>query len=101
MWLIVSITMLGAVAWFWMDSMNARDAANFAGSRACRKSGLQFLDGTAAFSQLNIIRQGNGIGIRRVFIFDYSEDGEDRKQGFVIIVNRRVTGVGFEAQQTH
>jgi hypothetical protein len=35
------------------------------------------------------------MGLRRTYVFDYSEDGETRRQGFVIVSGRRVEFVGL------
>ncbi|MBC7794143.1 MAG: DUF3301 domain-containing protein, partial [Clostridia bacterium] len=38
------LTLLGFVslAWFWVDSMRAREAATRAGKRICEQEGVQF-----------------------------------------------------------
>src|SRR5262245_16046165 len=53
-----------AVVWFWHDGLRARDVANAAAMAACERIGLQFLDGTAAFSRLRLSRVDGRLRLR-------------------------------------
>lgn len=84
------------LAIFWQSTMAAREAANAAALEACAERGAQLLDGTVAFRQMRLQRGRDGrMGLRRTYVFDYSEDGESRRQGFVIMAGRRVEFVGL------
>lgn len=90
------LVLLGVLALLWQSSMRARDAANAAAREACRERGVQLLDGTVAFRQFRLQRGRDGrMGLQRTYVFDYSEDGETRRQGFVIVAGRRVEFVGL------
>jgi hypothetical protein len=90
------LVLLFAVAVFWQSAMQARDAANVAAREACNERGVQLLDGTVAFRQWKLQRGRDGrMGLQRTYVFDYSEDGETRRQGFVIVSGRRVEFVGL------
>lgn len=90
------LVLLFAVAVFWQSAMHARDAANVAAREACMERGVQWLDGTVAFRQWKLQRGRDGrMGLQRTYVFDYSEDGETRRQGFVIVAGRRVEFVGL------
>ena len=89
-----------AVAWFWQNSLTAREAANEAALEACGRLGLQFLDGTVAFAHIALQRAGGGpIVFRRTYVFDYTADSISRRQGFVILIGRRIESVGFAQEQ--
>ena len=75
-----------AVAWFWLDSARAREIATALGRRVCERYGLQFLDGTAALARLGLRWTTQGVRVRRVFRFDYSEAGVGRHTGHVVLV---------------
>lgn len=90
------LILIAGLALFWRSAMRARDAANVAAGDACRERQVQLLDGTVAFRQWRLQRGRDGrMGLQRTYVFDYSEDGETRRQGFVIVAGRRVEFVGL------
>jgi hypothetical protein len=96
-WGLFALMCLGALlAWFWQDSLAARERANTAASDACERLNLQLLDGTVAFTRLQFTRGANGhLGFRRTYVFDYTANSIERRQGFVILTRERVESVGF------
>jgi hypothetical protein len=84
-----------AVIWFLQDSLATRERANAAAMEACRRLSLQFLDGTVAFARLTFIRERGQLALRRTYVFDYTANSIERRQGFVILVGRRVESVGY------
>lgn len=82
-------------AWFWQDSLAARENANTAAMEACQRLGLQFLDGTVAFARLSLRREAGRLGLRRTYVFDYTANSIERRQGFVILTGHRVESVGY------
>jgi hypothetical protein len=102
----LSFTSLGllcvaaAIVWFWHDSLRARDIANAAATAACERIGLQFLDGTAAFSSLRFARTGGHLRLRRTYVFDYTSQSIERRQGFAILSGHEVEYVGFAPEHT-
>ena len=85
-----------AIAWFWQDSLAARERANAAAVDACDRLSLQFLDGTVAFTQLQFVRGSGGtLQLRRTYVFDYTANSIERRQGFVVLTGRRVDTVGY------
>ena len=89
--------MLG-LAWFWHDSLGARERANDAANETCAEVGARLLDGTVAFRSLQAVRPGDGGGgfrLRRTYIFDYTLDGVTRRQGFVLLTGQGVDHVGL------
>jgi hypothetical protein len=90
------------IVWFWQDSLRVREVANAAAIEACKRLGLQFLDGTVAFTRLRPVRDAGQLRLRRTYIFDYTAHSIDRLQGFVVVLGMRVESVGFardEAQR--
>jgi len=81
----------GALALWWRASIEARVHANAAAIDACEHAGVQLLDGTVAFKALRPARDERGrLALRRIYVFDYSEDGASRRHGFVILRGREV-----------
>lgn len=86
----------GALLWLWRAGVEARAVAYAAAHEACERAGLQLLDGTVVFKSW---RAGRGAGARfalyRTYLFDYSDDGASRRQGFVILCGRDIEIVGL------
>ena len=94
--LLALLAAILGVAWFWHDSLGARERANEAALETCRSTGAALLDGTVAFRGLQPVRVGGGpLQLRRTYVFDYSRDGVTRQQGFVVMTGRSVDSVGL------
>jgi Protein of unknown function (DUF3301) len=95
-WTALALICLAAlVAWFWQDSLAARESANAASMEACQRLGLQFLDGTVAFARLSLARDEGRLKLRRTYVFDYTANSIERRQGFVVLSGARVESVGY------
>jgi hypothetical protein len=98
---LVFLIVAAAIAWFWQDSLAARERANAAAIEACERLGLQFLDGTVAFARLGWTRGASGrLTLRRTYVFDYTATSIDRLQGFVVLSGHRVETVGYAPGQS-
>lgn len=85
---------LAAVVWLWYDSAGAREAAVAAARRACEAEGLQFLDDTVAIAKLWPGRDADGqLRLRRVYAFEYSDTGDNRRRGSVVLLGRAVLAI--------
>lgn len=86
-----------ALVWFWVDSMAAREVAEVAGKRACREEGVQFLDDTVAFAGLGFARDDWGhLKLRRTYRFEFSDTGDNRLKGLVLMLGRKVVTLDLE-----
>jgi Protein of unknown function (DUF3301) len=86
-----------AVAYVWHSSLEAREAANRIAREACSRAVVQFLDGTVAFAGFRFGRSPHE-GRRRLlrtYTFDYTSDGFERSQGFVVMAGRHLEAVGL------
>jgi hypothetical protein len=82
---------MAGFAWFWFDSGSAREAAVAAARDACLAEGLQLLDDTVAIASLKPDRDEEGrLVLRRTYRFEYSDTGDNRRQGSVVLRGRRV-----------
>ena len=85
---------VAAAAWLFWDSLKAREAANAAIRPACRAHGLLFLDDTVALERMRPARGDDGrMRIGRVYRFDYSDTGDNRRRGRVSLEGAHVLGV--------
>jgi hypothetical protein len=96
-WGALALIIIGAaVAWFWQDSLGARERANAAATQACHDLSLQFLDGTVAFARIVLARAADSrIALRRTYVFDYTANSIERRQGFVVLIGHRIESVGY------
>ena len=93
---LIFVIVAAAVAWFWQDSLAARERANAAAIEACERLSLQFLDGTVAFARIGWTRGSSGaLALRRTYVFDYTSSSIERLQGFVVLRGHRVETVGY------
>lgn len=84
--------MIAGAAWLWLDSLKARDAAMTATRTACEREGLQLLDDTVAIAGIRMARDGEGrLVLQRTYAFEYSDTGDNRRRGSVVLMGHRVT----------
>jgi hypothetical protein len=79
---ILALTLAATSGWLLWDSLKTRELANAAMRAACRNEGLLFLDDTVALESLRPARDAHGrMRLRRVFAFEYSDTGHNRRKG--------------------
>ena len=95
--LLLLTALMGAVALFWHDALGCRDLANVVAKETCQSTGAALLNGTVAFHALRVVRgEGGRPALERTYLFDYSQDGETVRQGFVVVSGGRVESVGLQ-----
>lgn len=93
---IIGLVALGALAWLWFDSFKARDAGIHAARVACEAEHLQLLDDTVSIASLRPVRNDNGqVVLRRVYDFEFSDTGDDRRRGSVVLLGHRVVVINI------
>jgi len=94
---ILGLVLLAAIAWLIWDSLKAREAAVVASRAACAAEQLQFLDDTVMIQSVRPMRNDEGnLRLRRVYGFEYSESGDNRRKGSVVMVGDRVIVLNLE-----
>jgi hypothetical protein len=83
------------VAWFWLDSLRAREIATGIGRAACERRQLQFLDHTVALRRLSLRRSAQGLRFRRVYRFDFSEEGIGRRTGHLVMLGQELVEISL------
>src|SRR5262245_62175328 len=97
MWEAAGILAIVGALLFWVDSLRARERALAAGRAACERYGVQLLDETVAASALRLARDSEGrVRIRRVFAFEFSDTGNNRRHGSVVILGAEVQDLQLE-----
>jgi hypothetical protein len=88
---ILGILIVGGLAWLWYDSLRAREAAVRAAREVCAAEGLMLLDDTVAIAGLKPARdEGGRLRLQRAYDFEYSDTGNNRLKGSVVMQGHRV-----------
>jgi hypothetical protein len=82
---------------FWIDSLRARERALAAGRVACERYGVQLLDETVAIAKVRLARNDDGrIRIARTYTFEFSDTGNNRRHGAIVMRGAEVTDLQVE-----
>ena len=96
-WELSAIVLVLAAAYLWMDSLRAREHAVAAGRAACARYGVQLLDETVAFTRLRLARDEAGrLRLRRTYVFEFSETGDNRRHGAIVMLGARLDDLQLE-----
>jgi hypothetical protein len=96
-WLdLASLLFLCGLIWLWFDSVGARDAGIKAARFACESESLQLLDDTVAIASLKLRRNDDGqVRLRRIYKFEFSDTGNNRRNGSMVLLGARVVEVNI------
>jgi hypothetical protein len=96
LFLVFGAGILGVAYKAWENSLDARQTANRIAKDACSRAVVQFLDGTVAFAGFRLARDSRGKRqLLRTYTFDYTNDGFERAQGFIVLAGHRVQAIGL------
>ena len=98
----VALLFLVGAALLWADSLRARERAVRAGRDACSRYSLQFLDDTVAFARMRLARDGEGrLKIARTYTFEFSDTGNNRRDGAIVMLGGEVEDLRLEPYRLH
>jgi hypothetical protein len=87
----LGLLFLVTIGWLWYDSLNVREAAVAAAKAACHSENLLLLDDTVAIQKMSLERDIDGvIRLRRIYGFEFSDTGNDRISGSIVLLGNRV-----------
>ena len=92
LWAIFILLLIG---WYWLDSLRAREMALGICRAACEQRALQFLDQTVAMRRLRVRWTTNGLRLRRTYRFEFSDEGADRRGGYLTLVGLDLEELSF------
>ena len=91
---LVLLLGLGGACLYFLSSMRIRELAVQAVAAASRRDDFQLLDQSVHIRRISLSRDGEGRWrIWRQYRFDYTYDGVERRQGFVIMLGRVLQSV--------
>ena len=92
-----AIALLLAGMFLWIDSLRARERALQAGRSACERYALQFLDDTVSFARMRLARNDDGgLRIARTYTFEFSDTGDNRRHGAIVMLGAEVQDLHLE-----
>ena len=98
---LLGLLLLASIGWLWLDSLRAREAAVAAARAACAAEFLLLLDDTVAIARIGLARDGDGVlRMRRSYGFEYSDTGDDRSTGSIVMLGSRVLVVNLNLPNT-
>jgi len=97
MWELAGILLIVGALALWADSLKARERAIRAGRSACERYELQFLDDTVSFARLRLARNQDGeLRLARTYTFEFSDTGNNRRQGAIVMLGGEVQDLQLE-----
>ena len=94
---LIFLLLLGVLGWFWYDTLHVLEVARNAGRQACSEMNVQFLDDTVANIGLALARDRSGRRVlRRTYRFEFSETGNNRLEGQLIMLGDRVESITMD-----
>jgi hypothetical protein len=83
----IGLLIFAATFWLWYDGLKAREAGVRASRAACVAEDLLFLDDTVSIDSMWPARDAHGqLRWRRVYAFEYSDTGNNRRKGNVTLI---------------
>jgi hypothetical protein len=92
---LAAIALLLLLGWFWLDSLRAREIAMGICKAACDRRDLQLLDQAVALKRLGLRWGAEGVRLRRVYRFDFSEEGVGRLDGYLVLRGLDLESLSF------
>jgi hypothetical protein len=84
---LLTLLLLALIAWFWLDSMRAREIACGISKETCERLGVQFLDDTVALQRLRTGRNAAGhLRLLRTYQFEFTDTGAQRSSGVISLL---------------
>lgn len=83
---LLALLLMFAAGWFWLDAARAREMAIGLAQRACKERGVQLLDQAVELRRLGLRWRPQGLRFRRVYRFEFSEEGVGRRSGYLVLL---------------
>jgi hypothetical protein len=91
---IIALLLVLFAGWLVWDTLKAREAANRAMRAACERRGYFFLDDTVSLQSTRPARDADGrVQLMRVYTFQYSDTGHNRRDGSITLLGDVVTSL--------
>ncbi len=93
----LGLLLFAGIGWLWYDSLAVREIAVAATRSLCVAESLLLLDDTVAITRMSFGRDGRGrLRLRRVYAFEFSDTGNDRRSGSIALLGSRVLVINLD-----
>ena len=92
----VILIVVAGLAWFWVDTLRAREAAIKYSARECDRYAYQLLDQSVGLRKIRLQRNSRGqVQLRREYTLFYSNVGDDRHSAHIVMLGMHVLKFEF------
>ena len=99
--LLILLVLGGAGFFFFTAARAAAERATEIGRDACQAAGVQWLDQSVHAIGMRLRRKEDGwLGLERSFRFEYSEDGQERHVGRLVLMGDELVSFTGPARST-
>ena len=97
---LLLLALLAVILLFWYESLRIREAVTAMCRKICERTGVQLLDQSVSLASISIRRSPrNRLHVYRVYQFDVSTSGADRRPGYVILAGKSVEAIHVEEEE--
>ena len=97
---LIGLTFLITLSAYFLNATRIREIATVAVVSESNRGSFQLLDQSVHLTKLSLSRDAFGRwGIWRQYRFDYSLEGFDRRQGYIIMLGRNVQSLIFSERK--
>jgi len=90
---IPAFLILGTLVAWWSSATRAREFAREYARRFCQRQQWQLLDQTVTLGFMRPSREGNNWQLRRLYRFEFSASGGDRRAGELVMYGHRLVSL--------
>ena len=99
---LLLIALLGAAVMYWWDTSYTNELALNTSRHLCQREQLQLLDETVVRQRIWLGRGSTGnFQLCRIYTFDYSDDRDSRKQGYIVTLGHHVAEASLEPRHVN
>ena len=99
--LLIAMILGAAGIFIFTAARAAAERATEISRNACHAAGVQWLDQSVHANGIRLRRKANGwLGLERRFRFEYSENGQDRHIGQLVLLGDKLVGFSGPARAT-
>jgi len=85
------------LGWYWLRARELKESCLKAAAKYCEDLELKLLDDSVVLSLWKPVRTNQGtLLIKRRYQFDFTSTGEDRYQGEILIIGRKIEHIKLQ-----
>jgi len=94
----IALTALIILAvWYWLRAREIKEQSFKAAAKYCDELSLKLLDDSVVLKQIRPVRSSQGHRcLQRLYLFEFTSTGEDRYQGEIVLIGRKVEHIKLQ-----